>query len=190
MAARVDDLARLATVLTRELPQMIRWEAELLIGEELASLADSVDRLAGVAEQMPALFERESQALTEVIREERTVLLASIDQQRIATIEALRDERIALTEFLRAERVAVLEGVDQQRLGTLAALGEERAALFDEFGDGRREAIEEVAESLVGTPEIVRQIVDHFFIRVVQIGAVLIALIVLVYVGRRTLVRD
>ena len=189
MAARVHDISLLMNVMTSELPRMIRWQTELLIGEELASLAASVERLAHVAEQMPAIVERERHELTNVIREERAAILAAVDQQRIVTLEVLREERVALTEFIRAERVAVLEGVDQQRLETIAALGEERMALVDDFGDERRETIEEVAESLVGTPAIVRQIVDHFFLRVVQLGAVLIALLVLAYVGRRTLVR-
>lgn len=189
MAARVHHISLLMTVMTSELPRIIRWQTELLIGEELTSLADSVERLAGVAEQMPAIIERERHELTEVIREERAAILASIDQQRIATLDVLRGERIAMTDFIRLERVAILAGVDQQRLETIAALGEERMALVGQFGDERRDMIVEVAESLAATPVVVRQIVDHFFIRVVQLGAVLIALLVLVYAGRRTLVR-
>jgi len=189
MGARVHDISLLMTVMTSELPRMIRWQTELLIGDELASLDASVERMAHVAEQMPAIVERERQELTEVIREERVAILASVDQQRIATIDALRDERVAMTDFLRAERVAILEGVNQQRLETIVALGEQRVLLVDDFGDERRETIEEITEALVQTPDVVRQIVDHFFIRVVQIGAVLIALLALVYVGRRTLAR-
>ncbi len=189
MAARVHDISHLMTVMTSELPRMIRWQTELLIGEELASLADSVDRLAHVAEQMPAIIEQERHELTEVIREERAAILAAVDQQRVATLDVLREERIAMTDFIRLERVAVLAGVDQQRLDTIVALGAERVLLVDDFGDERRETIEEITEALVRTPDVVRQIVDHFFIRVAQLGSVLIALLALAYVGRRTLVR-
>lgn len=189
MASRVDDLTRLAAAIASDLPRMIRWETELLLADDLESLTDSAERMALVAERIPALVERERGVMVETLAVERATVLASIDQQRIATVESLRDERVAVTEFIRAERVAILEGVDQQRLETVAALGEARVALVDQFGDERRHMIEEVTESLVGTPAVVRQIVDHFFLRVVQLGAVLMAILVLAYVGRRTMVR-
>jgi hypothetical protein len=80
---------------TMYLPRLARWEAELAaddlaggvdieaIAAELTRFTRAADRIAGVAEQAPALAERE-----------RAAALSGVRSERQAVVDALHDERV------------------------------------------------------------------------------------------------
>ena len=107
-------------------------------------------------------------------------LLASVDDQRTATLAAVT-----------AEREAVLSEVDRQRAETLAAVQAEREAILEAATESRTEienfvrterdrtvadAERIVNESMEQGGSQARELIDHLFLRAVQAGAALIGM--------------
>lgn len=101
MQAEVADLKGRLTLQMDHLPRQARWQAELVATD-----------LAGrwVAQQLTSVFQWG--------KTEREVVLADIERQRLATLEAIRQER----------RI-VLQGIEEMRKATLAELRAQPLAL-------------------------------------------------------------
>lgn len=112
-----DDIRQLgerALFLTQRLPQVIRWQAELLVGDALGdprSLAalgnvkgvgDGVSRLASTLDDLPAEVQRERaetiRAVREAVAAERDAALAALDDRTKTLGALLADARGALAD--------------------------------------------------------------------------------------------
>lgn len=141
------------------LPKQGRWQVEFLTNklvqhedidtglENFSSMAGSTERAVDMAEQVP-----------EIIQNERIALLKEMDRQRIATLDELKNERMAILDSMQKERIAVLEALREERIETLKA-----------FEDMTSKAIDESSAHI-------KELMDHFFLRVIQVLAVLVIL--------------
>ncbi len=112
-----DDIRQLgerALFLTQRLPQVIRWQAELLVGDALGdprSLAalgnvkgvgDGVSRLAATLEELPAEVQRERRETIRAVRDtvaaERDAAIALVDERTATLSQLLREARGALAD--------------------------------------------------------------------------------------------
>jgi hypothetical protein len=152
VAGQVADLKGRLALYADQLPRLARWQAELLTEE-------ASERI--VAAQLTRALD--------ALREERAIVLQSIERQRLDTLEVLQTERELLLERLREERetlvgqtaeladevmdkVEALVGsqilsltnhVQRQRLDTLEFIRSERMALSQ---DAEHIAVQGVAE--------------------------------------------
>ncbi len=165
-------------IYTMYLPRLARWEAELALddvtgGIDAQTLAanferitKAADRLATVAEDVPALVERE----------------------RAAALEALRAERIATMKDLRGERGVILDAVSHERIAALQEIEAIAQRLLDRSGETIHGATRKELEALVAEVEAMRkrivddvgttlnQVVDHAFVKALQLLLIAVVL--------------
>jgi len=170
--------------LTLALPEMVkisadlaRWEAQLVVhdllgsrtvAEVLAELRD-VSRLAREVDELAAT---ERLAATHD-------LVAAVNEQRAALLEALDAQRQLIQDLVRTERATALGEIDRQRLETVAQLQEEREVVV--------EALERtIAGALETVPDRIQEGVDAFWLRALQVGgpAAALAGIAILLAGR------
>ncbi len=189
--AQIDETARdlsdRMTIYAEQLPQIVRWQGEILLIESqhkfvakpfanldgvdrnLISIEEDVDAAAGFLTSTPELLAAERALLLDAVRSERATILASIDEQRVATLAAVTAEREAI----------------------LAAVEELRRTSFEDLGTETEESLGRIEKLSTATVEDLRrasrEAVDHLFWRAVQlllIGSVAFAVLALVL--RRT----
>jgi len=155
-------------------PKQARWQAELLLGDlrrdpevsaalsNLMVLSSTAAKASGDIDRVPELLHQAKQAVNAdlegqrlstqmFLREERLATLDELQRQRLSTIFALRGERLAATADIRAERQAVLESIHNDEVAALNdvnALVEKTTKDIDAKGRG---------------------LIDHFFIRALEL---------------------
>ncbi len=170
------DVADRAGAINDALGKELRWNVELIAHEiarmsvvdsTLTSVRTSLDRIASLADTLPTLVSGERAVVLETLRAELMTLTRAIDAMRLETLDAVRAERLAVLEAVTLERIAVLGAIRQERLAVLAALDSTLLRAIDH------------SENLV----------DHIFLRVIQLLALLVVVVgVLVWLvlrGRR-----
>jgi hypothetical protein len=181
LAVSVDDIAYQLIVYMDLLPKQARWQAELVMADSdnktgiksgIASLNDleaAVSRMSPVVEQAPEIMAGQRDFVLKTLRQERLTVLANIDQQRLDTLAYLTRERLAaaddiksmertFAEILKSEREAVLKSIDAQRSALMAEIESAENRIADNAGN------------------LAEQVIDHFFIRALQLVAVLLLL--------------
>jgi hypothetical protein len=167
------------------LPKQARWQAELLLSDlarnpqvsqtmsNIADLSATLAKTSGSMEQLPqlasdlrkaALADVESQRLAgqSFLREERVQAFEELNQQRIETLAELRRERLAATEDLRNERQIILNAVHSN----------EEAFMRD---------VNATAAKMLADSDIqARGLIDHFFLRALELVLITLALCALV----------
>ncbi len=158
MAEMAQDAQQMALIFASTMPKEVRWQSELLI----ASLTDSL-RFNSLLEAIERM---------EVMEETARFLRDAPD--------LIAGERAAVLRAISEERLEMLREIDRQRLTTLQEVIEwaasERAIMLEEMARmvaSERQAVFADAET------ITRGVVDHIFLRLVQVGAV-VAVLVLV----------
>lgn len=151
MAEMAQDFQNMVLLYAGHMPKEVRWQSELLIG----SLTDSLrfDSLLAAIDRMEVMEEA-----TRFLREAPTML---------------SEGREAVFREIQEERIDMLREIDRQRLTTLQ---EVMAWARIE----RRATLEEMASILAkegeDLGEITRGVVDHIFLRLLQVGAALVLL--------------
>ena len=145
------DFQQMALVYAGQIPKEVRWQSELLI----ASLADSLrfHSFLAAIDDMEVMVET-----TRFLREAPSTLT---------------EEREAVFREIQEERIQMLREIDRQRMVTLQEILAwarlEREAMLEEMAGI-------VAEEGEDLGEIARRVVDHVFLRLLQVGAVLVLL--------------
>ncbi|MCZ6572815.1 MAG: hypothetical protein O7C98_06560 [Planctomycetota bacterium] len=129
-------------------PHQARWQAEYVIEQQLltreeknatlrqvASMSASLEQLSKLQTDLPELVAAEREKLTELVQSERQEIGRLVDEQRVATLDALK-----------VERETIFEEVDSQRLATLDTLEKEREAVFDQIRKEREAVLEALRE--------------------------------------------
>jgi hypothetical protein len=171
--AQIDETARdlsdRMTIYAEQLPQIVRWQGEILLIESqhkfvakpfanldgvdrnLIAIEKDVDAAARFLTSTPELLAAERALLLDALRSERATILASIDEQRVATLAAVT-----------AEREAILEAVEELRRTS-----------FEDLGTETEESLGRVEKLSTATVEELRrasrEAVDHLFWRAVQL---------------------
>ena len=97
---------------------------------------------------------------------------SGIEQERLALLKALREERIAAFASIDEQRLSTLDRFTQERVATIAAIREERIDTLQE--------IEAISNRIV-TNGLLRSenVIDHFFLRAAQL---LVGLLILCFI--------
>jgi hypothetical protein len=164
------------------LPKQARWQAELAVTELMAGadpatvladlhrITDAIDRISLTVEQAPGLVASEREEVLRTLQEERIIALETLHQEITTAYEFISQERINLIErSLRQERVAILEALTAERIAILEAISQERIAAMEE--------LDRVAGGLA--ENAMRRVVDHLFLRLAQLLAVLLVIAVI-----------
>jgi len=172
-----DIIARM-DLYTMYLPRLSRWEAELAVNDlagdiDVASLGADVDRFAHAADQVSALAAGAPDL---------------IERERAAAFEAVRLERLAATRDLQAERRIVLDAIQRERIATLEGIEAMMQRLVDRSAGPLHATMRAETEDLVRSVEEMRkrlidesapaldQVVDHAFVRAVELLLIAFAL--------------
>ena len=188
VAVGVADLSVQMAAYADYLPKQARWQTELLLEDLAASdkaekalsefvrMAGDIDRLTALAETAPGAVATERATILKALTRDLDRALAALDAQRIATIEALQNER-----------VAVMDDVKRERAGLSADITAERIAMLKEVERQRQETlanIEAIGKRLLDSALTdSRQNIDHFFFRVLQVGALQVAVVLIFCAG-------
>jgi hypothetical protein len=162
------------------MPKQARWQAELLVDRVLAGedaggalsdftrLTDAIGDIAVTVQGAPDLVSSEREALLEALQEERVAALETLNREFLAAVDTILEERIRTAEeVIGRERQAVLEALAAERVAVLEALHRERVA-----------TIEDLDRVLGGLAEdSMRRVVDHAFVRLLQLVAIIAVLI-------------
>jgi len=127
---RLANLSFRLSYLNETLAAQARWNAEL--AAEDAMSAPRVDSLLGtgaatmrsvgaLADEAPALIDRQREAMMRDIDGERIAMMRDIDRQRALAFQEVAAQREALEAALTAERVALMEQVGQERAAAFLA---------------------------------------------------------------------
>lgn len=166
---------------TMYLPRLARWEAELAAddltrGVDPRTLSADFERLTRAVDRMAAVAETASDLVA---------------RERAAALDAVRGERIALLDAIQKERVALLDAVQKERIATLREMEAIAQRLADRSGpllqdavrDNLKDLLKNVEEMrrrlMVEAGETLERIVDHSFLRLVQLLLICAGLLVL-----------
>lgn len=168
VAANVDqklsDINRHLTTWMAWLPEHVRWQAELLVADDLGQIAAALERVSRVAERLPDLA-----------REERRLVLDAVDLQVRQVLDTLTGERVALTELATNERQALVAAIDQQRFDTIQQVTRERIAVIESIREERALAVAAVTDALATVFPRTERLVDHAVERLAVTLAVVVA---------------
>lgn len=180
----IGDLTARLDTYNAYLPRQARWQAELMISDlasspeasagmaSAATLSSTLAKTSDTLEHAPdfvreiqksTLADLEGQRLAgqAFLQGERKAVLDAVDRERIATMAGLRGERLAATADLRGERQIVLDTLQQQEAKVMSDL------------DGTRQ------RALVDFDNRSRGLIDHFFLRALELTIFLLVVCVL-----------
>lgn len=179
------DFAVRADLYAEILPRQARWQAQLLIEEMMAErfIAHAFDQVGPIPlslESLPVDIDKERQALIEDFRREGILAGHWIRAERVDSLEYFSRERQAILDALIDERIAILQSLTMEREALIEAVDSQRAAFALDL-----ETV--VASALAETR---RELVDHFVLRLAQLTAVVLPLVlvgglILVWFARR-----
>ena len=163
------------------LPKQARWQAELLLTDfkhdqqisaalsNLAVLSDSVAKASGNIEQMPELVDQTRKAFKADVDDERLSAQAFLREELTRTLYALHQERIATMDAVDGERLATTAEIREERLAAMEQLRAQEIAVMKESEEIGKRAIQDI-----DTRE--RHLIDHFFLRVLELMLLTLAL--------------
>lgn len=162
------------------LPKQARWQAELLLEDvtsdphvsatlsNVAVLSTALAKTSGSMDRMPELMGQARQAVKADIEEQRVATQDFLRNERLETLDDLQRERIATVAAMRGERLAATADLRGERQTILNALHSERLAAETDFNVASEKAIQDLDSRG-------RRLIDHFFLRALEV--VLFALI-------------
>lgn len=163
---------------TRVMPEMGRWQSELLLADTNSYPAitqpllplTNLNRLTETVDSLPA-----------IVVQEREITLADIERQRLDTLERIDRMRQETLLSIRREREAFESFIAERMTNAFAEIGKQRSALIAELSSL---AEEQTAPVVPWSKELI----DHLMKRLTPwgIGAGVIALIGLGLLWRRT----
>lgn len=176
LAIGVEELADQLTAYMNLLTKQARWQAELVVTDTanspgiqdglvpLIELADSVNRISPIVEQSPDLIARERESFFETLRQERIEVLSNIDQQRLEILSFLMRERLAIIDDFKSERRMIVDILQSERETILQSIDAQRMATLTEFESAGNRILKNAQNQS-------EQLIDHLFIRVLQLLA-------------------
>ena len=192
LAISVDEMAEQLGSQMILMTKLARWEAELAMADtgnqagiqsglaSLNELGTSVKQITPVIEGADKLIASEREKIIAAIRKERIAILADIERQRNETLAYVTRERTAVTDDLKSLRQVIEEIIAQERQMVLQAIDTQRVqTLLELEAVGNRIVARSLAQS--------KQVIDHFFLRLVQVlGGLLIIGVLLALILIRT----
>lgn len=158
------DLNDRLTILTVQVPDEARWQAEYLTNALFEErFQEPADSLAASLEDITSFFDD----FDNVLESQTATLLTGIEQERIAIFEMIEERGGDALAAIETERTAILTAIEEQ-----------------------------VAAATTKLDQVGRGLIDHFFVRLIEVLAVvgiavfLLVALVLVVVRRRNRPND
>jgi hypothetical protein len=185
LGASLDDVMSRLDLYSEYIPKQASWHAQAVAYEwlgpqdtegfftDMSKTASAFDRIALSLEHYPYVVADERRVVLEMLQDERAIILEQV-LNRFAEMQIfINEERIDLVENqLRTEREAIFEAIAGERAIVVDAAIKERGDTMNE--------LEVMIDDLVEKSAV--KIVDHFFIRAVQLLAILLVGIALIAV--------
>jgi hypothetical protein len=156
------------------LPRQARWQAELLLSDvardpqvaaamsNLAVVSSALDKASGKVDQLP-----------EMMGQMRQAVLADVESQRLAAQAFLRQERLETLDSLDQVRIDTMAGIDRERVAATADVRKERKIVLDSLQNEREAVMNDLHtasdKALQDFDARSRSLIDHFFVRVLEI---------------------
>ena len=156
------------------LPKQARWQAELLLSDmahdpqvaaamsNLAVVSSALDKTSGKMDELP-----------EMMAQMRKAVLADVEGQRLAGQDFLRQERLETLDALNQERIETMAGIDHERQAATVDVREERKIVLDTLQNERVIVMNDLhaagEKALQDFDSRSRSLIDHFFVRVLEI---------------------
>ncbi|MEQ9097376.1 MAG: hypothetical protein RIE32_14060 [Phycisphaerales bacterium] len=140
-------LAHQARLVLSDVHLQVRGEAELLIDQAVEEVVrqPAVEELVGAALDATQAAERAAsvaEAVPELVREERAIVLDAVSEQRELLMDGVRGERELMLEAVASERAIVLDAVAAERAALLAGIADERALVLRGVDEQRLATLE------------------------------------------------
>lgn len=181
------DLSDRLTIYAEMIPQLARWNGELLLVEsrrrsleEPFANLDSIDTgVHEVADDVGTVTDFVAET-PKLIGSEREILLAALERERLVLFESVDRQRVETLRILQAERQAVLDSIEAMRRDSFADLGREVDRSLVKLEAFRSETLQKIESATEAA-------LNQFFWRALIL--LLIALVgigLLAFVWRRT----
>jgi hypothetical protein len=200
------DVAQRMNIYVADLPRQARWQVEYAMSELLGSermraiedhvaklesleSLDRIDDISTALEDVGTRLDRLTEVVDrvpQIVANERVQAVESLRAEIEAALQVVREERLAIQATIKSERAAALVEIDRQRGETMEVLAEvvteQRSLLIAEI-DRMTSRSMEAAESQL------ERVVDHAFIRLVELLAALALVAGIVLFVRRGIAR-
>jgi hypothetical protein len=165
------------------LPKQARWQAELAVSrilsggevgsafEDFSTLSEAIDDIAATVRTTPDLVTGEREAILEALQAERIAALETLNREFLAAVDTILAKRLSNAgSIVERERIATPEARTAERIAVLEAIHRERTATMEDL------------DRVVGglAEDAIRRVVDHFFVRALQLLAIVLALAIAV----------
>jgi hypothetical protein len=167
------------------LPKQARWQAELLLRDiardpQVDAVMSNVVVLSNALAKTSSGMER----MPETMGQAREAIRADVDGERLAAQAFLQDELLQTLEAVRQERIATIAAMHNERLATTADLRGERQAVLDAVYNEEAAVMNEVntqrEKTLKDLDSRGRGLIDHFFLRALELVLLTLVLLSLV----------
>ena len=156
------------------LPKQARWQGELFLIDiardpqvdavmsNVVVLSSALAKTSSGMDRMPETIGQAREAIRTDVDGERLAAQAFLRQERLQTLDAVRQERIATIAALHNERLAATEDLHGERKAVLAALYIQEAAVMNDVNVQREKTLKDLDNRGRG-------LIDHFFLRALQL---------------------
>jgi len=162
-----------------------RWQAELMLGDvardpqigaavrNLSTISNAAAKASGSMDRMPDLVKQAHAAVLADVQGQRLAAQDFLQAERGQVLNALQQERIAALATLRGERLAATSDLRGERQIVLDALHNEQVEAMNSFRQMSDEAVK-------GFDARSRGLIDHFFLRALELMLLTLVLFTLV----------
>jgi hypothetical protein len=156
------------------LPKQARWQAELLLSDtarnpqvaaamsNLAVVSSALEKTSGKMDELPEMMGQMRQAVLADVEGQRLAGQAFLHQERLETLDSLDQLRVDTMADIDHERLAATADVRQERKIVLASLENEREVVMNELHAAGDKALQDFDSRS-------RSLIDHFFLRVLEL---------------------
>ncbi len=175
LGASLDDVMARLDLYAEYIPKQASWHAQLIaeeyvgpqqtkgLFEDFSKTATAFDRIALSLEGVPQL-----------VAEERGIVLRTIETEREHVLNDLLTKTAEIQRFVEAQRIDFMEHQFRiEREAIFEAIANERAIIIAEAKQERADTmaeVDELAEQIIERSSV--KIVDHFFMRALQLLAI------------------
>jgi hypothetical protein len=151
------DLTDRMNIYAAHLPNQARWQAELAIEDfvggpefeetwaKVEAMKSSIDQTAANVAGVSETIDAQVASALEIIPQERGVIFAEVERQRLETLDAVRAERELVLAAISEERIAIFEEVRKER----AAIMQDMEALLLRAIDESRDRAEVLIDGIL-----------------------------------------
>lgn len=178
---RLGDLSARLDAYNIYLPKQARWQAELWLGDVARNpQIDAATRNAANLSDALAKTSNNIDRLPEFMSQARQAVNSDVEGQRMAAQDFVHDERVQTLDALQQERVAAVAALDKERLAATEDFRGERKQIFEDLRNHEILVMQDfdatVAKAMQEFDTKNRRLIDHLFLRAIELVLLTVAL--------------